>query len=122
MKLYRKLRKNMQLSILVLSVIQISKQKKDMSFLREYPDEKIHDICEGCFNALKENIPIKGNKKYQLKKKLKPIKNEIRQLANSNISVKTKRKLLTNPQVGHGIFSAIATVVLPALISLLSKK
>ena len=94
----------------------------DMSFLREYPDEKIHDICEACFNVLQENIPIKGKKKYQLKNKLKPIKNEIRKLANSKISVKTKRKLLSIPQVGHGIFSAIATVVLPALISLLSKK
>ena len=53
-----------------------------MSFLRKYPDEKIHDTCE--------NIQIKGNKKYQLKKNLKPIKNEIRKLANSNISIKTK--------------------------------
>ena len=46
----------------------------------------------------------------------------MRKLANSKISVNTKRKLLAIPQVGHGIFSAIATVVLPALISLLSKK
>ena len=105
-----------------LSKLHKTKKGCDMSFLREYPDEKIHDICEACFNVLKENIPIKGNKKYQLKKKLKPIKNEIRKLANSKISVKTKRKLLAVPQVGHGIFSAIATVVLPALISLLSRK
>ena len=105
-----------------LSKLHKTKKGCDMSFLREYPDEKIHDICEACFNVLQENIPIKGKKKYQLKKKLKPIKNEIRKLANSKISVKTKRKLLAIPQVGHGIFSAIATVVLPALISLLSKK
>ena len=105
-----------------LSKLHKTKKGCDMSFLREYPDEKIHDICEACFNVLKENIPIKGNKKYQLKKKLKPIKNEIRKLANSKISVNTKRKLLAIPQVGHDIFSAIATVVLPALISLLSRK
>ena len=41
-----------------------------MSFLREYPDEKIHDICEACFIVLQENIPIKGSKKYQPKKNL----------------------------------------------------
>ena len=105
-----------------LSKLDTSKKGNDMSFLREYPDEKIHDICEACYNILQENIPIKGNKKYQLKKKLKPIKNEIRKLANSKISVKTKRKLLAIPQVGRGIFSAIATVVLPALISMLSQK
>ena len=105
-----------------LSKLHKTKKGCDMSFFREYPDEKILDICEACFNVLQENIPIKGKKKYQLKNKLKPIKNEIRKLANSKISVKTKRKLLSIPQVGHGIFSAIATVVLPALISLLSKK
>ena len=105
-----------------LSKLDTLKKGNDMSFLREYPDEKIHDICEACYNILQENIPIKGNKKYQLKKKLKPIKNEIRKLANSKISVKTKRKLLAIPQVGRGIVSAIATVVLPALISMLSRK
>ena len=105
-----------------LSKLHKTKKGCDMSFLREYPDEKIHDICEACFNVLQENIPIKGKKKYQLKNKLKPIKNEIRKLANSKISIKTKRKLLSNPQVGHGIFSSIATVVLPALIFLLSEK
>ena len=59
--------------------------------------------------------------KLKVKKKLIPIKNEIRKLGNSKISVKTKRRLLSTPQVGHGILSTIATVVLPALISLLSK-
>ena len=99
-----------------LSKLHKTKKGCDLSFLREYPDEKIHDICEACFNVLQENIPIKGKKKYQLKNKLKPIKNEIRKLANSKISIKIKRKLLSNPQV-----SAIATVVLPALISMLSQ-
>ena len=46
----------------------------------------------------------------------------IRKLGNSKISAKTKRKLLAIPQVGRGIVSAIATIVLPALIYLLSKK
>ena len=104
------------------SKLDKTKNECDMSFLREYPDEKIHHICEAWFNVLQENIPKKGNKIYQRKKKPKPIKNVIRKLANSKISIKTKKKLLANPQVGHGIFSTIATVVLPALISLLSRK
>ena len=49
------------------------------------------------------------------------MKNEIRKLGNSKISVKTRRRLLSTPQVRHGILSTIATVVLPTLISLLSK-
>ena len=59
--------------------------------------------------------------KLKVKNKLIPIKNEIRKLGNSKISVKTKRRLLSTPQVGHGILSAIASVVLPSLISLLSQ-
>ena len=112
--------KKMKKSLLKKKVSTLSKLDT-LKKGKEYPDEKIHDICEACYNILQENIPIKGNKKYQLKKKLKPIKNEIRKLANSKISVKTKRKLLAIPQVGRGIFSAIATVVLPALISMLSR-
>ena len=51
------------------TISKLDKTKKgcDMSFLREYPDEKIHDICEACYNILLENIPIRGHKKYQLK-------------------------------------------------------
>ena len=47
--------------------------------------------------------------KFKLERKLIPIKNEIRKLGNSRISVKTKRRLLSSPQVGHGILSAIAS-------------
>ena len=63
----------------------------------------------------------KYNNKLKVKKKLNPVKNELRKLGNSKISVKTKRRLLSTPQVGHGILSAIASVVLPSLISLLSQ-
>ena len=66
-------------------------------------------------------IPMNKYNKLKVKKKLTPIKNEIRKLGNSKISVKTKRRLLSTPQVGHGILSAIASVVLPSLISLLSQ-
>ena len=42
-------------------------------------------------------------------------------LADYKVSVKEKRDLLKDPQIGKGIFSLISTV-LPALISLLTKK
>ena len=94
----------------------------DTSFLKEFSDDEIHCICEACYNILGGNILInKNNNKFKLKKKLIPIRNKIRKLGNSKISVKTKRRLLSTPQVGHGILSAIASVVLPSLISLLSQ-
>ena len=90
--------------------------------MKEFSDDEIHCICEACYNILGGNILMNKNYKLKLKNKLIPIRNEIRKLGNSKISVKTKRRLLSTPQVGHGILSAIASVVLPSLISLLSQK
>ena len=87
----------------------------DTSFFKKFSDDEIHCICEACYNILGGNIPINKNNKFKLKKKLIPIKNKIRKLGNSEISVKTKIRILSTPQVGHGILSAIASVVLPYL-------
>ena len=115
--------KNLQLKQRVdtLSKINQMRRRCDTTFLNKLSDDEIHCICEACYNILGGNIPINKNNKFKLKKKLIPIKNKIRKLGNSKISVKTKRRLLSTPQVGHGILSAIASVVLPSLISLLSQ-
>ena len=115
--------KNLQLKQRVNTLSKINQMRKrcDTTFLNKLSDYEIHSICEACYNILGGNIPINKNNKFKLKKKLIPIRNEIRKLGNSKISVKTKRRLLSTPQVGHGILSAIASVVLPSLISLLSQ-
>ena len=89
--------------------------------MKEFSDDEIHCICEACYDILDGKIPMNKYNKFKLKKKLIPIKNEIRKIGNSQISVKTKRRLLSIPQVGHGILSAIASVVLPSLISFYPK-
>ena len=96
--------------------------KKDMTFIDAYPDEKIHDICEACYNIVHKKLPMDGKKRNQLKKKLLPIHKDIRKLAKPNTAVSTKRKILKNPQVGTGIFTALASFVVPAIISLLTSK
>ena len=96
--------------------------KKDMAFIDAYPDEKIHDICEACYNIVHKKLPMDGKKRNQLKKKLLPIHKDIRKLAKPNTAVSTKRKILKNPQVGTGIFTALASFVVPAIISLLTSK
>ena len=57
------------------------------------------------------------DQKYNLKKKLTPIRVDVRKLADSKLSLKSKRKLLSKPQVGDGIFTILAGTVLPTLIS-----
>ena len=98
------------------------KRDERMSFFKNCPDECIHALCEICFNLLHQSIKLQKDKKYRLKQKLKPIRTDVRKLANSKLSVKSKRKLLSNPQVGHGIFTILASTVLPALISALASK
>ena len=98
------------------------KKNVDMGFVDEYSDDKIHDICEACYNIVHKKLPLNKTKNNQLKKKLLPIHSEVRQLANPKLHLKTKRRLLKKSQVGSGIFTALASFVIPTLISMLASK
>ena len=43
-------------------------------------------------------------------------------LSEPKYSMKKKRKKLSKPQVGEGVMTAIASFVIPALISMITKK
>ena len=101
------------------SLPTLKRKNKDMSFMDEYSDDKIHNICEACHNIVHMKFPLERKKKYQLKKRLTPIKKDVMQLANPQLLVKTKRKLLKKPHVGFGVFAALASFVVPALLSLI---
>ena len=75
-------------------------------------------ICEACYNIVHMKFPLESKKKYQLKKRLTPIKKDVMQLANPKILMKNKRKLLKKQQVGFGVFTALASFVIPALLSM----
>ena len=97
----------------------LKRSNKDMSFIDAYSDDKIHDICEACYNIVHMKFPLDSKKKYQLKKRLMPIKKDVMQSANPKILVKNKRKLLKKQQVGFGVFTALASFVIPALLSMI---
>ena len=97
----------------------LKRSNKDMSFIDAYSDDKIHDICEACYNIVHMKFPLESKKKYQLKKRLTPIKKDVMQLANPKILMKNKRKLLKKQQVGFGVFTALASFVIPALLSMI---
>ena len=98
------------------------KKNADMRFVDEYSDNKINDICEACYNIVHKKLPLNNSKNNQLKKRLLPIHNEVRRLANPKLQLKTKRRLLKQSQVGSGVFTALASFVIPTLISLLASK
>ena len=97
----------------------LKRSNKDMSFIDAYSDDKIHDICEACYNIVHMKFPLDSKKKYQLKKRLMPIKKDVMQLANPKILMKNKRKLLKKQQVGFGVFTALASFVIPELLSMI---
>ena len=105
-----------------LKTIKQLKANQHLDFLKKCPDECIHAICEACYNILNQSLKLSKDQKHRLKKKLKPIRNDVRKLSNPKLSVKTKREILRKPQVGKGIFTLLATTVLPALISSLISK
>ena len=93
------------------------KKYSDTSLIDDFSDEKIHDICEACYNVVAKKLPVQKKTENQLKRKLLPIHNEVRQLANPKLKVKTKRRILKNKQVGKGIFTTISSIVVSALLS-----
>ena len=105
-----------------LKTIKQLKANQHLDFLKNCPDECIHAVCEACYNILNQSLKLNKDQKHRVKKKLKPIRDDIRKLSNAELSVKTKREILRKPQVGKGIFTLLATTVLPALISSLISK
>jgi hypothetical protein len=115
-------KKTLQRKVGHLQCLSKLRVKDRLSVVDVCSDECIHAVCESCFNLLEGTIPIQKDKKVRLKSKLMPIRFHIRKLADPKLSVKEKKEILKVPQVGKGIFSLIATTVLPALISALVSK
>ena len=109
----------------ILHLLQKSRNVKKndrKNYFMYCSDDEIHAICGACKNFLSENIEVEQRKKTYLKKKLLPIKNEIRTLSNKDTPLAKKRKLLSKGQVGSGIFSLLAGVIIPTIVSALAGK
>ena len=106
----------------IKDAIQVLKHVKSLKgdyhgFAKHANSKDIHIIGWCCFNLLKDNIKLPLHKKKNIQILLKPIKQEIECISKSKASIKKKRLILSHPQVGHGIFTLLATTILPALIS-----
>ena len=106
----------------VKDAIQVLKYIKSLKgdyrgFAQHTNSKDIHTISNCSFNLLEENIPLTLTKKRQIKLFLKPINKEMNTLSNRRQSIKKKREILSDPQIGVDIFTLLASTILPALIS-----
>ena len=97
--------------------------KKDEreEYIKNCSDECIHSLCEMYYNVLTRGLyipPINMKKVNEIKHAF-PLYTQ--KFIDPKARVCEKRKLLTKPQFGNGIFSLLASAILPALIGPMSK-
>ncbi len=105
-----------------VNLLNIKHKGKDrLLYMKFCSDDCIHAISECCHNILKNSFDFDNKQLSTVRKKLKPIKTDLRKLANQSASIKSKRKILQKPQVGNGVLGIIASLVIPALMKLFVK-
>ncbi|GIX81570.1 uncharacterized protein CEXT_562521 [Caerostris extrusa] len=89
----------------LLHVLSAASPQQRNAILKSATNEQIKTLCEICQNVLA------GNVRKRMSNDCVAVKRTIRQLANRNISIARKRKLLTNQTGG------VLPLVLPAVLS-----
>ena len=110
----------------VKDAIQVLKHIKSLKgnykgYAEHTNSKDIHIISGCCYNLLEDNIPLPLNKKKKIRIFLTPIRKEINTLSDKKASVKIKRKILSDPQIGYGIFTLLVSMILPAILSAITK-
>ena len=95
--------------------------KKSINIVPLLSDDTIHKLCESCQNLLQNTYGIESRKLRKITKKMKPLAKDVRKLASPSTTLLRKRKLLANQQIGGGIFTIIASTIIPALLSAIAK-
>ena len=84
-------------------------------------DECIHKICESCQNLLLNTYGFDKAKLRKIKTKLRGSEKKIRAISNPSTSLLSKRRILANKQSGGGVFTLLASTIVPALVAALSR-
>ena len=92
-------------------------------YLKYCPGDVIKHVAWCCNKfyfdkfGVNEDVSISESRKH-----IVPIASSFKKVADPSVPVKKKRKLLMNSQVGNGIFSVLANVILPLLSGILVSK
>ena len=103
-------------------VVQLLKYIKSLkgdyqNFVQHTNSRDIDTITICCANLIQDNIPLSLSKKKSIKLLLSPIQKDIKSISNRRTPIRRRREILSNPQVGSGIFTLLAGTILPAIIS-----
>ena len=63
------LKRDLKKKVKILETLP-QKKTKNMSFIDDYDDGKIHIICEACYNIVNKKIPLEKKKENKLKGQL----------------------------------------------------
>ena len=78
----------------ILKQISKIKPKNVTSFFKNAPKETVECVSQCCFNIVNYGFPLNDKASQTVKRKLMPIRNDIRELSNPKVSLKRKRKIL----------------------------
>ena len=97
--------------------------KKDEreEYIKNCSDECIHSLCEIYYNIITGGLYMPPRNMKKVNEILDPFPLYTQKFIDPEVRVCEKRKLLSNPQFGNGIFSLLSSAILPVLIGLLSK-
>ena len=115
-------KKYIQKSLRTLLPLTKISSKQRANLIPLLSDECIHKICESCQNLLLNTFQLDEKKLTNIKRRLKNSQKDIRHLAKPRTSLLKKRQLLSNEQTGRGIFTILASTIVPALIAALTKR
>ena len=115
-------KKYIQKSLRTLLPLTKISSKQRANLIPLLSDECIHKICESCQNLLLNTFELDKKKLANVKRRLKNSQKEVRHLAKSKTSLLKKRQILSNEQTGKGIFTILASTIVPALIAALTKQ
>ena len=84
-------------------------------------DECIHRICESCQNLVLNTYNFDESQLKKIKSVLRGSEKQMRLISKPSSSLLSKRKILSNDQTGRGVFTLLASAIVPALVAALTK-
>ena len=106
----------------LLSLIKSVPKNKRSELLEFMSEEAIHWICECLHNLFKNTFGLNHKKCAHLRKRFGPYKNQIKTLTSPKTSLMKRKQIMSHSQTGDGIFAALASIALPAILGAITSR